>query len=741
MDEKSRDDEGQLQRHLRRRLVCHRRDHRRGPTVFVGGGDGQLYALDAATGAIVWTTRLGPSPASIVWSSPVFSNGSIYIGTSSTDDCPLIQAELLRIDAATGTVQNRFRIVPDGCDGGSLWGTPTADPATGNIYFATGNDGTCSTAEPYSTAVVAARLSDLAYVSSWKVPPSQLAEDGDFGSTPTLFQATIGGVSRLLLGVANKNGLYYAFDRTAVSAGPVWQRQIAAGGPNVEQGDGSISPSAWDGTSLYVAGGRTTIRGSACAGGLRALDPATGAPRWEDCLGGIALGAVTGAPGVVTVAAGPRIAVVSAATGATLFTHAEPGGGDFLGGGSIADGVLYYGNSDGTLLAFSPQPVVPPPSGTFTVAAGGDDGDVNVNDMAVKGGYPPTGTPQPWATGSFFGVRRAGPLFGGYEVRTGLLRFDTSTIPAGATITSASLRLYVTGRSSVDARTLVAEWDNDAAWPLNASDYTATPANTASTGTPISSLSPNAYNTLTLQNLGSISRTGTTTIRLHIDGGQPTGENNVSIAAFEAGTATAAQLVLDYTPPPPPPPSGTFTVAAGGDDGDVNVNDMAVKGGYPPTGTPQPWATGSFFGVRRAGPLFGGYEVRTGLLRFDTSTIPAGATITSASLRLYVTGRSSVDARTLVAEWDNGAAWPLNASDYTATPANTASTGTPISSLSPNAYNTLTLQNLGSISRTGTTTIRLHIDGGQPTGENNVSIAAFEAGTATAAQLVLTYGP
>src|SRR5215813_3402306 len=51
----------------------------RGATVFVGGGDGQLYALDAESGSVVWTTRLGPSPDSLVWSSPVYYDGSIFV--------------------------------------------------------------------------------------------------------------------------------------------------------------------------------------------------------------------------------------------------------------------------------------------------------------------------------------------------------------------------------------------------------------------------------------------------------------------------------------------------------------------------------------------------------------------------------------------------------------------------------------------------------------------------------------
>jgi hypothetical protein len=195
------------------------------------------------------------------------------------------------------------------------------------------------------------------------------------------------------------------------------------------------------------------------------------------------------------------------------------------------------------------DPVRPPVPGTltFTVAVGADDGDVNVNNMGGGGGYPPVGAASVWSSGTRFGVRRAGPLWGGYEVRTALLRFDTSSIPAGATVTSASLRLYVLSRASVDGRNLVAEWDNGAAWPMDASDYTATASNTASAGVAIGSLSVNAVNALSLQNLGSISRSGYTTLRLHVDGGQPTGENGAFFNAFENGALPAAQLIVNYT--------------------------------------------------------------------------------------------------------------------------------------------------------------------------------------------------
>ncbi|MGH2516895.1 MAG: PQQ-binding-like beta-propeller repeat protein, partial [Ktedonobacterales bacterium] len=182
--------------------------------LYVGGGDGQIYALDAHSGAVIWSTRLGPSPATFIWSSPLVYNGSVYIGVSSLGDCPLVQGQLVQLNATTGALQHTFAVVPTGCTGGGVWGSPALDAHTGIIYFATGNGNVCSTSETYATALVAVRAAGLTLVSSWQIPPSQQVFDGDFGSTPTLFTATIGGVSRSLLGIVGKNGLYYAFDRT-----------------------------------------------------------------------------------------------------------------------------------------------------------------------------------------------------------------------------------------------------------------------------------------------------------------------------------------------------------------------------------------------------------------------------------------------------------------------------------------------------------------------------------------------
>ena len=345
------------------------------PVLFASGGTDVFYALNALTGAIIWQKQLATSPDDI-WASPDFYNNSIYIGLSSWGDCPLVQAKILQLDGSTGTTQNTYNVVPNGCTGASVWGSVTIDTSNNTLYFATGNGGGCSSNETTAEAIVELHTSDLSFVSSWQVPSSQQVSDGDFGDTPTIFTATLNGTTHRLIGVANKNGRYYALDEANIAAGPVWQDSIAVPGSGPEGGQGSISPSAWDGTNLYVAGGNTTINGQNCQGGLRAVNPATGAYTWQTCLmDGPVLGAVSEVPGVIALGEGNALVLLNASNGQTLFKKWDTltsGQSHYYGGPAIANGTVYIGNEDGNFFVYGGLPAPTPtvttsPSPTVTL--------------------------------------------------------------------------------------------------------------------------------------------------------------------------------------------------------------------------------------------------------------------------------------------------------------------------------------------------------------------------------------
>ena len=319
---------------------------------FVGGGNGYFYALNALTGAIVWKTFLGSPPGYYLWSSPAFYQGHIYMGESSLGDCPLVPGGVVQLDPATGTIQHVFNTVPEGCIGGGVWSSPVIDEAAGTVYISTGTKGPCPTPQLaaldiHSLAVLELRASDLSLLHSWQLPKSERVHDGDFGATPTLFTTSTGVP---MVGVANKNGKYYAFKRDDLSA-PVWRAVLSTG-------HGVISSSAWDGHWLYVGARTMKVNGALCPESVVALDPDTGAIMWRHCMQRRALiGAIVAVPGLVVYGQAGYVMVLDATSGQPLFSYGHDTPDNFSlfrGWASISHGVLYIGGTDGQLYAFAP---------------------------------------------------------------------------------------------------------------------------------------------------------------------------------------------------------------------------------------------------------------------------------------------------------------------------------------------------------------------------------------------------
>jgi hypothetical protein len=183
-----------------------------------------------------------------------------------------------------------------------------------------------------------------------------------------LFSATIGAVTRQLVGAVNKNGIYYVLDRDDLAAGPVWTYVAATKKTVASRACGNvdaISSSAWAGTGSPVMVAGLSTSGSSCIGTLAALNPSTGQPEWQILLPGSVEGAVTEVPGVVAVGTGPSVELVSSSSGQVLFSYTEstkpvPKGlnfgaptGEFWAPPTIFGNSLYVANQDGSLKAFS----------------------------------------------------------------------------------------------------------------------------------------------------------------------------------------------------------------------------------------------------------------------------------------------------------------------------------------------------------------------------------------------------
>jgi len=132
--------------------------------------------------------------------------------------------------------------------------------------------------------------SDLTLVDQFRVPKSEAILDGDFGGSPTLFQAVLPGdtTPTQLVGACNKNGIYYVLRQSSFAAGTVWK--FRAGIPDSPIEGQCDAAAVWDGSRLFVASNATTINGTDYLGSVRQMDPTTGTPVWETGLAGPIIG-------------------------------------------------------------------------------------------------------------------------------------------------------------------------------------------------------------------------------------------------------------------------------------------------------------------------------------------------------------------------------------------------------------------------------------------------------------------
>jgi outer membrane protein assembly factor BamB len=256
-------------------------------TVYVGGGDGYLYALDAATGNIVFrqfVTDVGTSQnTGFIWGSPTIISGAIYLGWASQCDNPLVRSGIKSFDQHTGTLLKTFWTGAPGTTGAGVWSTAATDGRS--IWITTGN-GTAA----HSFGIIKLNAGNLRFQTEWLNP---LTGDLDWGSSPALFEARLNNVRTRMVGANGKDGVFHAFDANNLQNGPVWSFQV---GTTADFDIGAcLAAPIWDSTSrrLFVASNQTTINAQVFRGSVRAFDPANGQIIWERGLTG---GPVMGSP-------------------------------------------------------------------------------------------------------------------------------------------------------------------------------------------------------------------------------------------------------------------------------------------------------------------------------------------------------------------------------------------------------------------------------------------------------------
>lgn len=270
------------------------------PTVYVTSGNGYMYAMNAATGAVDWkvVTHLpvGDDVNYYNWSSPVVVSQKIYVGISGS--CvDHVRGAVMEYAQSTGKVLGQFYTVPKGQVGGSVWSTVAVAP-NGHVFVGTGNVLPPTKRNLGSSeAVVELKGDGLGELGHWQLPVAQQPDtDSDFGASVSLFPATLPGstTSTPMLGVCNKNGVYYAFKRADLAAGPVWSTRVAAVNPGSNGMTAAcLSSTAVKGNALYVAGTATTIGGTTYQGSVTELNAATGKVVWATGLPAPVFGSVS----------------------------------------------------------------------------------------------------------------------------------------------------------------------------------------------------------------------------------------------------------------------------------------------------------------------------------------------------------------------------------------------------------------------------------------------------------------
>ncbi|MDH5672740.1 MAG: PQQ-binding-like beta-propeller repeat protein [Myxococcales bacterium] len=311
-------------------------------TLYVNDTQGQIVALNAEDGSVLWTQAPDGQGADGS-SSPLVVDDLVVIGGSSGGRelfGGAFRGYLAALDRNSGEVSWVTYTVPMDAKGAAIWSSPSADMATGRIYGSTGNN-YGHPATDTSDALIAFDVESGEII--WKNQREENdtfgggigmrdGPDFDFGANPVLYEAMVDGTMTELVSAGAKSGTAHALRRDDGSE--VWSRNLGAGSTNGTVG--IFVNSTWSGKHMLFAHNEDPD------GTLFALDGGTGDIVWEKPLPGAVWGRMSVANGVGFVGAGTTLVVFDVETG-DILKEIPSSGGTVAGTISIANGRVAYG--------------------------------------------------------------------------------------------------------------------------------------------------------------------------------------------------------------------------------------------------------------------------------------------------------------------------------------------------------------------------------------------------------------
>lgn len=192
-------------------------------------GGVHAYALDAATGRVLWDVDFRGVQGEGAPMAPLAWNGTVFVGNSGGDNIG-VQGHVHALDAATGREIWRFDVVPDtgharrswpaGNDvpptGGGLWSSFTLDAERGILYVPAGNPAPDfmpelrAGANLYTNTLLALDARTGRMVDFIQILDGRLDwHDWDVSATPALIRTRAGTP---LLALAGKDGQLHGID-------------------------------------------------------------------------------------------------------------------------------------------------------------------------------------------------------------------------------------------------------------------------------------------------------------------------------------------------------------------------------------------------------------------------------------------------------------------------------------------------------------------------------------------------